>query len=98
MVTTPMKRGTIEDSSTRAKKKGELTEKWEMERVAVTAVVADASTPSSLSSMALACRTLDTLSGWFEMPERLGTEKREPRPASDSRDRRRSQTAILVLF
>lgn len=79
-VTIPMKRGARESSSTRAKTKGEFTEKREMERMEVITVVADASTPSSLSSTVLAWRTPVTFRGWSEIPERSGPEKREPRP------------------
>lgn len=79
-MTMPMKRGVKEASSMRAKRKGELTEKRETERMEVTTVVADASTPSSLSSTVLAWRTLDTRRGWSEIPERSGPENREPRP------------------
>lgn len=80
LVTTPIKRGVKEASSTRAKTNGELTEKRETERMEVTTVVADASTPSSLSSTVLAWRTLVTLRGWSEIPERLGPVNRELRP------------------
>lgn len=62
-VTMPMKRGTRVASSTRANRKGELTENMEKERRVVTTVAADASTPSSLSSTVLAWRTLPTLRG-----------------------------------
>lgn len=79
-MTTPMKRGVRVASSTRAKRKGELAEKRERERVEVTTVAADASAPSSLSSMVLAWWTSDTLRGWSEIPERSGPENREPRP------------------
>lgn len=87
-VTMPMKRGMREASSTRANRKGELTENTEMERMVVTTVVADASTPSSLSSTVLAWRTLPTLRGRSEIPERSGPENREPRPDG--------KTALLV--
>ncbi|TNN47457.1 hypothetical protein EYF80_042342 [Liparis tanakae] len=80
LVTMPMKSGAREASSTRAKRKGELTENCETERMEVTTVVADASTPSSLSSMALAWRTPVTLSGRSEIPERSGAKNRDPRP------------------
>lgn len=79
-MTMPMKSGAREASSTRAKKKGELTEKREMERIEVTTVVADASTPSSLNSTVLAWRTPVTFRGWSEIPERSGPENKEPRP------------------
>lgn len=79
-MTMPMKRGTREASSTRANRKGELTENMEMERSVVTTVAAEAFTPSSLISTVLAWRTLPTLRGWSEIPERLGPENREPRP------------------
>lgn len=79
-VTMPMKRGTREASSTKANRKGELTENMEMERRVVTTVAAEAFTPSSLSSTVLAWRTLPTLRGLSEIPERLGPENREPRP------------------
>lgn len=84
-VTTPMKRGTREASSTRAKRKGELTEKMETERIEVITVVADASTPASLSSTVLAWRTLLTFRGMSDIPERSGAENREPRPDFDRR-------------
>lgn len=87
-VTMPMKRGVREASSTIAKKNGELTAKEEMERVELTAVVAEASAPSSLSSMVLACRTLVTLSGWSEIADRSGPANRLSRPDGGSRDRR----------
>lgn len=76
-----------EASSTRANRKGELTEKRETERIEVTTVVADASTPSSLSSTVLACRTLVTLKGWSEIPERSGDKNREPRPDGEKEEK-----------
>lgn len=79
-VTMPMKRGVKEASSTRAKRKGEFTENMETERMEVTTVVAEASTPSSLSSIVLACRMPVTVRGWSDIPERSGPENREPRP------------------
>lgn len=87
-MTTPMKRGVKETSSIRAKTNGELTEKRETERMEVTPVVADASTPSSLSSTVLAWRTLVTLRGWSEIPERLGPVKRELRPDGEEQRQR----------
>lgn len=79
-MTMPMKRGVKEASSTRAKRKGEFTENMETERMEVTTVVAEASTPSSLSSIVLACRMPVTVRGWSDIPERSGPENREPRP------------------
>lgn len=58
----------------------------------VMTVVADASTPSSLSSIVLAWRTPVTLRGWSEIPERSGPKNREPRP---DRERKRSQSYKL---
>lgn len=88
-VTMPIKRGAREVSSTRAKRKGELTEKRETERMEVTTVVADASTPSSLSSTVLVWRTPVTLRGWSEIPERSGPENREPRPDGENQKKRK---------
>lgn len=87
-MTMPMNRGVREVSSTRAKRKGELTENRETERMEVTTVVADASTPSSLSSTVLAWRTPVTLRGWSEIPERSGPENREPRPDRENQGER----------
>lgn len=93
----PMKRGAREASSMRAKRKGELTEKRETERMEVTTVVADASTPSSLSSTVLAWRTLVTFRGWSEIPERLGPENREPRPDSKRKRGQWFQSSINLI-
>lgn len=95
-VTMPIKRGTREASSTRANRKGELTENMEMERRLVTTVAADASTPSSLSSTVLAWRTLPTLRGWSEIPERSGPENREPRPGERAKPVSLTQLYSLV--
>lgn len=97
-MTMPMKSGVWEASSTNAKRKGELTEKREMERMEVIAVVADASAPSSLSSMVLAWRTSVTFRGWSEIPERSGPENKEPRPERNQRQREvRRVTNILCV-
>lgn len=82
-MTTPMNSGARDASSTRLNRKGELREKRETERVVVTAVVADASTPSSLSSTVLAWRIPATFRGASEIRERSGVENREPRPARE---------------
>lgn len=98
-VTMPMKRGVKEASSTRAKRKGEFTENMETERMEVTTVVAEASTPSSLSSIVLACRMPVTVRGWSDIPERSGPENREPRPDRyNERERKMSNACRLTSF
>lgn len=98
-VTMPMKRGVREASSTRAKRKGEFTENMETERMEVTTVVAEASTPSSLSSIVLACRMPVTVRGWSDIPERSGPENREPRPdGHNEKQRQRSNACRLRSF
>lgn len=80
LVTVPRKRGVYETSSTTAKRNGLLTTKRGMVRTRMTEVAAEASAPSSFSSMLEACCTPETTSGPAAIPDRSGPENSVPKP------------------
>lgn len=80
LVIVPRKRGVCDASSTTAKMNGMLTEKIGMVRTKVTEVAAEASAPSSFSSMLEVCCTPETTSGPAAMPDRSGPVNSVPKP------------------
>lgn len=84
LVTMPRKRGVWETSSTMAKMNGMLTAKIGIVRTNVTEVAAEASAPSSFSSMLEACCTPETARGPTAIPDRSGPENSVPKPGQEN--------------
>lgn len=84
LVTIPRKRGVCETSSTMEKMNGMLTAKMGIVRTRVTEVAAEASAPSSFSSILDACCTPETTSGPTAIPDRSGPENSVPKPGQEN--------------